>query len=355
MISTIGFPRSIAIADMNGDGRLDVVTANGGYGTASVLLGNGAGAFAGHSEYGAGNSAISASVGDLNADGRLDMVVANSGASALSVILGLVPTRTTLTVSPGSSLAGAPVVLTANVSVPAPGTGSPADSVVFFDGTTRLGAVLLINGSSSYGIFSPWLGERTLTAYYKGDGKLFPSFSAPVKLKVASTAAATISSIADVKADQGGLVRVTFARSPFDYAGSGTPITGYQVYRRGIVAGATSVRPGSSVVACARVCAASIGHSATRSHAHGEEEERRFMAPASSKERAACAYQTIRRFLAKFKGFATHAVSRCTLECPKLSTLARGLTPSTPQLAASYGCNVHSIKSYGECFVTSET
>ena len=28
-----------------------------------------------------------------------------------------------------------------------------------------------------------------------------------------------------------------------------------------------SVRPGSSVVACARVCAASIGHSATRSHA----------------------------------------------------------------------------------------
>ena len=75
--ATDGFPRSIAIADMNGDGCLDVVTANGGYGTASVLLGNGAGAFAGHSEYGAGNLAISASVGDLNADGRLDMVVAN--------------------------------------------------------------------------------------------------------------------------------------------------------------------------------------------------------------------------------------------------------------------------------------
>jgi len=35
----------VAIADLNGDGRPDLATANYGSNTASVLLGNGAGSF----------------------------------------------------------------------------------------------------------------------------------------------------------------------------------------------------------------------------------------------------------------------------------------------------------------------
>jgi hypothetical protein len=53
---------------------------------------------------------------------------------------------------------------------------------------------------------------------------------------VVSTAAAPVSSIKDVAGDQGGQVRLSFGRSPLDYLGSGAPVTGYQVYRRSIIA-----------------------------------------------------------------------------------------------------------------------
>ena len=61
--------------------------------------------------------------------------------------------------------------------------------------------------------------------------------------KVVATAAATISGISDVMNDQGGAVRLVFGRSPFDYLGSGRPITGYQVYRRAIIAAAAVTPP----------------------------------------------------------------------------------------------------------------
>src|SRR5262249_39405570 len=43
--STGANPRAVALGDFNGDGRLDLVTANAGTNTASVLLGNGNGTF----------------------------------------------------------------------------------------------------------------------------------------------------------------------------------------------------------------------------------------------------------------------------------------------------------------------
>jgi hypothetical protein len=88
-----GFGAAVAIADVNGDGKPDIVVANGGVG---VLLGNGDGTFqAVYSVYdsgGAGTSSIA--VGDLNGDGRMDLVVTNPchnaycGAGEVSVLLG---------------------------------------------------------------------------------------------------------------------------------------------------------------------------------------------------------------------------------------------------------------------------
>src|SRR5947208_3449203 len=62
-------PYSVAIADMNGDHRLDVVTANSYDSTASVLLGAGDGTFAPHVDYAAGSGAVSVALGDVNGDG----------------------------------------------------------------------------------------------------------------------------------------------------------------------------------------------------------------------------------------------------------------------------------------------
>ncbi|HMC63932.1 MAG TPA: VCBS repeat-containing protein [Gemmataceae bacterium] len=71
-----GGPGSLAVGDVNADGRLDVVTANAG-GTVSVLLGNGDGTFAAPRTLLVNDVsiALSVAVGDLNADGKLDLAV----------------------------------------------------------------------------------------------------------------------------------------------------------------------------------------------------------------------------------------------------------------------------------------
>jgi hypothetical protein len=70
-------PQSVAVGDFNGDGKLDLTTANSG--DVSVLLGNGAGGFAAPANFyvDAGNPA-SVAVGDFNADGKLDLGVTSN-------------------------------------------------------------------------------------------------------------------------------------------------------------------------------------------------------------------------------------------------------------------------------------
>ena len=83
-------PFSIAVADFNGDGRLDVVVANNGSGTVSVLLGNGDGTFQIHVDYATATGPNSIAVADFNSDGRPDLAVAAwaNPSQVTSVLLG---------------------------------------------------------------------------------------------------------------------------------------------------------------------------------------------------------------------------------------------------------------------------
>jgi hypothetical protein len=81
-------PRSVTLGDVNGDGKLDIITANYDDDNVSVLLGNGNGTFATQATFGTGDEPYSVTLGDVNGDGKLDIITANYGDDNVSVLLG---------------------------------------------------------------------------------------------------------------------------------------------------------------------------------------------------------------------------------------------------------------------------
>ncbi len=81
-------PWSMDVADVDGDGLADVVTADWAANTASVFLGNGDGTFRPRVAYGTGTNPECLRLGDANGDGPLDIVTSNAGANSVSILLG---------------------------------------------------------------------------------------------------------------------------------------------------------------------------------------------------------------------------------------------------------------------------
>jgi hypothetical protein len=93
-------PRSVTLGDVDGDGDLDLLTANSSANTVSVRLNNGQGNFtapATNPNPAVGNDPRSVVVGDLDGDGDLDLLTANFKNNTVSVRLnqpvGLLPVR----------------------------------------------------------------------------------------------------------------------------------------------------------------------------------------------------------------------------------------------------------------------
>jgi hypothetical protein len=79
--------QSATTADVNGDGKLDLVVA--GSGGVSVLLGTGTGAFGAPTTFAAGPNPISVTTADVNGDGKVDLVAAdqNGGVAVLFTVI----------------------------------------------------------------------------------------------------------------------------------------------------------------------------------------------------------------------------------------------------------------------------
>src|SRR5207244_1860176 len=102
-ISTGSGPNSVALGDINGDGRLDLVTANHDSNTVSVVLNTTAPAasspsFSAPQTFSTGSGPYSVALADINGDGRIDLVTANYGSNSVSVLLN--------STAPGASTPG---------------------------------------------------------------------------------------------------------------------------------------------------------------------------------------------------------------------------------------------------------
>jgi hypothetical protein len=81
------YPGFVQAGDINGDGIPDLVYTNTSYSTVGVLLGNGDGTFGTPTEYPAGGDAYGLALADVNSDGALDVVTANDDSLAVTVLL----------------------------------------------------------------------------------------------------------------------------------------------------------------------------------------------------------------------------------------------------------------------------
>jgi hypothetical protein len=143
-------PRGLAVADMNRDGKLDVVTSNG-IGTVSVLLGNGDGTLATSKTFAASSNPYWVAVGDVNGDGRPDVVVANQADNNIGVMLGDVPPVVVSIVaqSPATQPTSAST-LVFGVTFSEPVTGVDAtDFAVAVSGTATTTPPVVVSGSGA--------------------------------------------------------------------------------------------------------------------------------------------------------------------------------------------------------------
>jgi hypothetical protein len=177
----------IALADVNGDGKLDVVTTSGNT-NAMVLLGNGDGTFQAPVFYGTGGvGANGIAVADVNGDGRPDVMVTNRCSNtnpncphgSVGVLMNDTgphsPTTTSLVSNVNPAAVNQQVIYTATVTNQS--SGPLAGTVAFKHGTSAT-TVKLVGDQAVYRVTYSGSGTHPITATYSGDADNATSTSA---------------------------------------------------------------------------------------------------------------------------------------------------------------------------------
>jgi len=152
-IDSPGVTGGIATGDFNGDGRLDLAVSDGS--TVYILLGNGDGTFQAPADAKTGTGSYRpAAVGDFNGDGRLDLAVPNDNDSTVSILL---------VIGDGTFSTG---------STPGVGLGPITPAVGDFNGDGKLD--LAVGGSQGVSILLG-IGDGTFSTRSTPGGGLAPS------------------------------------------------------------------------------------------------------------------------------------------------------------------------------------
>jgi FG-GAP-like repeat len=134
-----------AVADVNGDGILDIVTSNGlaagGNGGVSVLLGLGHGTFKPAKQIVVGGSPGFLVVGDFNNDGKADIAVANGSDSGIVPVGGPAPNSVSILLGNGDG--------TFRPSIDTPTAGAVQIAAADFNGDGKLDLVVATGQSGT--------------------------------------------------------------------------------------------------------------------------------------------------------------------------------------------------------------
>jgi hypothetical protein len=177
-------PQAVVSADLNGDGRLDLATANSDSGTVSVLLGDGAGGFGAAVDSDAGSfggNRASLAAADFNNDGHLDLAAAiyfydapnyNNEFGRLSVLPGNGDGTFRAATHPLGS--GVPLSVAAGDF----NNDGNSDLAVSEDGGNSFGDVAVLRGdgrggfSAPSGYSLPFPAQSLAVGDFNGDGNL---------------------------------------------------------------------------------------------------------------------------------------------------------------------------------------
>lgn len=190
---------AIAVGDVNRDGKPDLAVSHScntyppcNQGRIGVLLGNGDGTFQAAQVYASGVFlGQTVALADLNGDHKLDILAGglstNGSSGAVTVFLGttLFSTTTTLTSNPNPSVQGQAVALTATVT--STGNIPPTGKVTFTNGGVLIGGATLVGGVATLTKRNLPVGTLSLRAAYHGDTQSAKSTS-PVVIQVVNPA-----------------------------------------------------------------------------------------------------------------------------------------------------------------------
>jgi hypothetical protein len=190
---------AVAVADVNGDGKPDLLVSHwcvssdtcdeGGVG---VLLGNGDGTFQAPVVYSSGGLyALSVAAADVNGDGKPDLLVANESGNTVGVLLNIytLPTTTMIASSSNPSAFGQSVTFTATV-IPQ-GSGTATGTLTFSDNSMTLGTSPLNGGMATFATPALAVGLHSINAVYSGDSNFTGSTSNTLSQVVTKAKATT--------------------------------------------------------------------------------------------------------------------------------------------------------------------
>ncbi len=187
-------PFALAIGDIDGDGKPDLAVATSGYNTIAVLRNissSGTVSFGAKVDFGTSLSPSFISIGDIDGDSKPDLLITNNGINGTVSVLRNNPQPppsppTITSFAPSSCAIGATFSIT--------GTGfntTPANNVVFF-GATR--ATVITASATSLTVivpiganFAPITVLNTLTALVAYSTQFFKPIFSPTKGSITST------------------------------------------------------------------------------------------------------------------------------------------------------------------------